>query len=82
MVDPAKLTLNETRQLINLGRSACKAAIAYDKAIQSCSNDPEMMASFCTSQGATLDTLYLDWLEKSRYYLKVWNGLDRGKRGK
>ena len=45
--------------------AACEAAIAYDKAIQSCANDPDKMASFCTAQGDDLDTLYADWISKS-----------------
>lgn len=46
--------------------AACEAALIYDLAIKACSNDPKEMASFCTSKGDTLDTLYLDWQTKSR----------------
>jgi len=45
---------------------ACKAAIAYDRAINSCADDPDKMASYCTAQSDTLDTLYDDWISKSR----------------
>lgn len=45
---------------------ACKAALAYDKAIRSCGNDPERMSSFCTVSGEDLDTLYFSWVNKSR----------------
>jgi hypothetical protein len=45
---------------------AARAAIAYDAAIESCANDPSKMASFCSAQGDDLDTLYVDWIEKSR----------------
>lgn len=46
--------------------SAARAAIAYDDAIQQCANDPDRMSSFCTAEGDTLDTLYEDWISKSR----------------
>jgi hypothetical protein len=42
------------------GVALAKAVQAYDLAIQSCGNDPEMMASFCTAQGDNLDKLYFD----------------------
>ena len=45
---------------------ACEAALVYDKALESCGNDPEKMASFCTAQGDSLDHLYLDWITKAR----------------
>ena len=41
---------------------AAMAAIAYDKAISSCANDPKKMSSFCTAQGDDLDDLYFRWL--------------------
>ena len=50
---------------------ACEAAVAYDEAIKACSNSPAKMASFCTSQGDTLDTLYVDWISKSHYALDL-----------
>lgn len=34
------------------------AVRAYDRAINSCGNDPEKMASFCSATGDDLDTLY------------------------
>ena len=46
--------------------AAAKAAIAYDSAIASCANDPCNMASFCTAEGDDLDSLYADWIDKSR----------------
>lgn len=46
--------------------AAAEAAIAYDGAIQTAGNDPGKMASFCTAKGETLDSLYADWIEKSR----------------
>lgn len=45
---------------------AAKAAVAYDQAIESCGNNPNGMASFCTAEGADLDALYLDWRTKAR----------------
>jgi hypothetical protein len=45
---------------------ACRAAVRYDESIRSCANDPEKMTSFCTSAGEGLDTLYMDWMTKSR----------------
>jgi len=45
---------------------ACVAAIEYDDAIRKCANDPKRMASFCTSQGDDLDTLYFAWMTKAR----------------
>jgi hypothetical protein len=53
---------------------AAKAAIAYDAAIKSAANDPAAMSSYCTAQGDTLDTLYADWIEKSRAALARCNG--------
>jgi hypothetical protein len=46
-------------------RGACEAALAYDKAIKSCANDPDKMASYCTAEGETLDCLYANWISKS-----------------
>jgi hypothetical protein len=45
---------------------ACRAAVRYDEAIRSCGNDPDKMISFCTAAGERLDTLYMDWMTKSR----------------
>ena len=81
MVNTAKLSAIEVRQMLNLGKSACEAAIAYDRAIRACANDPDKMASFCTLQGETLDTLYLDWREKAKYYLQVFDNLVEKGRG-
>lgn len=49
---------------------ACQAAIAYDRAIARCGDDPETMASFCTAQGDDLDTLYAAWIDASREALE------------
>lgn len=46
--------------------AACQAAIRYDAAIQQCANDPAKMSSHCTADGDSLDTLYGDWIDKSR----------------
>jgi hypothetical protein len=35
------------------------AVEAYDRAVESCANDPERMASFCSAEGEDLDRLYL-----------------------
>ena len=43
---------------------ACQAGIIYSKAIESCANDPEKMASFCTAEGDTLDELYFNWINR------------------
>jgi len=48
---------------------AALAAIAYDKAINTCADTPDAMSSYCTAQGDTLDTLYADWITKSRAVL-------------
>ena len=48
---------------------AAKAAIKYDDEIRKCGNDPDLMSSFCTTEGDTLDTLYLDWQYKCRVAL-------------
>ena len=46
--------------------AAAQAAIAYDREIQACANDPDKMSSHCSAAGQTLDELYSDWLHKSR----------------
>jgi hypothetical protein len=46
--------------------AAARAAIRYDDEIQKCANDPDAMASHCTAEGDTLDTLYADWISKAR----------------
>ncbi len=46
--------------------AVCRAAIAYDKAIASCGNEPGKMTSFCTAEGDDLDALYADWMDKAR----------------
>ena len=53
---------------------ALEAATRYDDAIRSCANNPYKMASFCTAEGEELDTLYDDWVQKSRQALKKANG--------
>jgi hypothetical protein len=45
---------------------ACQAAIAYDRAIARCGDNPETMASFCTAQGEDLDDLYAAWINASK----------------
>lgn len=45
---------------------ACEAGVVYDEAIQECANDPKKMATSCTAQGDTLDSLYADWISKTR----------------
>ncbi len=45
---------------------ACEKALKYDAAIKSCANEPEKMASFCTAQGDSLDSLYAAWITASR----------------
>lgn len=42
------------------------AVLAYDKAIESCANDPAKMASFCSAQGDNLDMLYHAMLTAAR----------------
>ncbi len=44
---------------------ASQAAIRYDKAIKECAGDPDIMASYCTAEDESLDTLYLDWMSKA-----------------
>lgn len=55
--------------------AACKAAIAYDDAIVACANDPSKMSTYCTAEGQDLDTLYLDWIEKSKLAIAKATGL-------
>lgn len=43
---------------------ACRAGQAYDRAIRRCANDPDKMATYCTAQGDSLDTLYMIWMLK------------------
>lgn len=45
---------------------ACVKAIAYDEAIRSCADDPKKMASFCTAEGESLDSLYAAWITAAR----------------
>ena len=45
---------------------ACKHAIKYDKAIESCGNEPKKMSSYCTAEGETLDKLYSKWIESAK----------------
>jgi hypothetical protein len=45
---------------------SAEAAIAYDRAIQGCANDPDKMSSYCTAQGDDLDTLYFNWIQAAR----------------
>lgn len=46
----------------NLALQACQAALDYDKEVRACANDPEKMSSHCTSQGKSLDDLYMTWI--------------------
>jgi len=59
--------------ILQLAIEACKAAIEYDKAIESCAGDPEKMSSFCTAQGDNLDTLYYDWITKAKQTVEKWD---------
>jgi len=45
---------------------AAEAAVAYDEAIRQCGNDPDKMASHCTAEGDTLDSLYSEWMVAAR----------------
>jgi len=45
---------------------AAMAAVQYDKAIRLSANNPEKMSSFCTAEGDDLDSLYDNWMKKSR----------------
>jgi len=58
------------------GQVACRAALRYDAAIETCADDPERMASFCTAEGDDLDALYLDWIGKSRQVVATAEQLD------
>ena len=62
--------INKLLDELRLLREAARAAIKYDDAIRSCANDPHTMSSFCTAQGDTLDTLYSEWISKSRAALE------------
>lgn len=46
-----------------------EAVLRYDAAIESCGNDPEKMASFCTAEGDHLDKLYFDMVRAARAVL-------------
>lgn len=48
-----------------------EAVLAYNKAIQSCANDPKRMASFCTAQGDELDALYFKMVNLAREFQKA-----------
>lgn len=50
-------------------KELARAVLAYDEAIQSCSDDPEKMSSFCTTQGDNLDDLYFRMMEIARFIL-------------
>lgn len=50
-------------------KELARAVLAYDAAIQLCADDPEKMASFCTTQGDALDDLYFRMLEYARFIL-------------
>jgi hypothetical protein len=50
-------------------KDLARAILAYDQAIQSCADDPEKMASFCTAEGDRLDDLYFRMLELARFIL-------------
>lgn len=39
-------------------RTALRAWKSYEAAIEMCGNEPQAMASFCTAQGDTLDSLW------------------------
>lgn len=54
--------------------AAAMAAIAYDEAIEQSANDPAAMSSFCTAQGDSLDSLYMDWMTKARAALAKARG--------
>jgi len=54
--------------------AAAQAALAYDRAISSCANEPGKMASFCTAQGDDLDTLYFNWVNASKQALAQARG--------
>jgi hypothetical protein len=46
-----------------------EAVLRYDAAIESCGNDPEKMASFCTAEGDHLDKLYFEMVNAARALL-------------
>lgn len=43
-------------------RALATAVLAYAHALEQCANDPDTMASYCTAQGDTLDSLFADML--------------------
>jgi hypothetical protein len=49
-----------------------KTVVAYDAAIKECADDPEKMASFCTAENETLDTLYSEMLKQARPAVIAW----------
>ncbi|MCX7283939.1 MAG: hypothetical protein NTX28_07820 [Novosphingobium sp.] len=64
-IDPRPYVDRDGKSIVD----AALAAIAYDKAIQGCADNPDAMFSYCTAQGETLDSLYADWIAKSRAVL-------------
>lgn len=46
--------------------AVARHAIAYDEAITACADDPGRMSTFCTAQGADLDSLYAAWITSAR----------------
>lgn len=65
-VEAGLAEFREARATVEALIEAAEAASRYDDAIQSCANEPERMASFCTAEGDDLDFLYSDWIDKSR----------------
>lgn len=63
--------VEQLRAALSLGANAFGAAMEYDKAIRASANDPFLMASSCTAQGETLDTLYAGWLSATRKALSA-----------
>lgn len=53
---------------------AAQAAIAYDKAIAACANDPASMSSYCTAHGESLDMLYANWIGAAEEAMVVNSG--------
>lgn len=53
----AEDTASETKDRV---LALAKAVQDYDRAIESCGNDPEKMSSFCSAQGDDLDSLYFN----------------------
>lgn len=47
-------------------RELAEACLAYDRAIESCADNPAKMASFCSAQGDDLDTLYFRWRDLAK----------------